>query len=71
MSDQRAEPARPAASRKACHMQTDDKTERGADRRGSDRRKAQITDLPHADRRKSVRRSGDDRRGAPRTTLPG
>jgi hypothetical protein len=52
-------------------MHTDDKTERGADRRGGDRRKAQITGLPHADRRKSFRRSGGDRRGAPRTTLPG
>lgn len=43
-------------------MQTDPTEHRIADRRGEDRRKAQITPLPFPDRRQGERRSGADRR---------
>lgn len=44
-------------------MQADDNAPRGSDRRGADRRKVQLADLPFPDRRSGVdRRSGEDRR---------
>ncbi len=46
-------------------MQTDQDTQRG-DRRGPDRRKAQVSPLPFPDRRQGDRRSGRDRRAEPR-----
>ncbi|MCB2058154.1 MAG: hypothetical protein H6916_11255 [Novosphingobium sp.] len=47
-------------------MQTDEQGQRAADRRGEDRRKAQLSPLPFPDRRKAARRSGTDRRAAAR-----
>ena len=47
-------------------MQTKTEAERAAGRRGEDRRKVQISPLPFPDRRKGDRRSGSDRRSAPR-----
>ena len=37
-----------------------------ADRRGADRRQAQVSPLPFPDRRQGERRSGRDRRSEPR-----
>lgn len=45
---------------------TDHDHGRAADRRGADRRKAQVSPLPFPDRRQSDRRSGRDRRAEPR-----
>jgi hypothetical protein len=45
---------------------TGNNNELAPDRRGSDRRKAKVQPLPIPDRRKEVRRSGQDRRAAPR-----
>ncbi|MCC6926797.1 hypothetical protein [Novosphingobium sp.] len=47
-------------------MQTEADPPRGADRRGEDRRKAQVSPLPFPDRRQGERRSGQDRRSGPR-----
>ena len=47
-------------------MQTDPDTPRGGERRGADRRKAQVSPLPFPDRRQGDRRSGKDRRAEPR-----
>ena len=45
---------------------TDQNRQRTADRRGADRRKAQVSPLPFPDRRQGERRSGRDRRAEPR-----
>lgn len=47
-------------------MQTDQTDAACPDRRGGERRKAQVKELPFSDRRQGERRSGHDRRGAPR-----
>lgn len=48
-------------------MQANDNGPRGNDRRGQDRRKQQVADLPFPDRRSGEdRRSGKDRRSAER-----
>jgi len=47
-------------------MQTEGPNQPAADRRGKDRRKAQVSPLPFPDRRQDNRRSGQDRRASPR-----
>lgn len=47
-------------------MQTEDQTSPPTGRRTGDRRQQQIQPLPFPDRRKGERRSGEDRRAAPR-----
>ena len=45
---------------------TDQNRQRADDRRGADRRQAQVSPLPFPDRRQGDRRSGHDRRAEPR-----
>ncbi|HPB21086.1 MAG TPA: hypothetical protein PLL44_05840 [Novosphingobium sp.] len=47
-------------------MQTEDQTSQSSGRRAADRRQQQLSPLPFPDRRKGERRSGEDRRAAPR-----
>lgn len=48
--------------------QTGNTKQPAPDRRGEDRRKAQVQPLPFPDRRVGERRGGQDRRSVPRTS---